>query len=91
MLHRYWLIFDVAGEVHVPSRLRLGCGVTAYDRNDAMNILEREVFGGGLVPKVIQTIEDVDVSTLDENHVLPNMETVTLRGVWYPKGYAFVH
>jgi len=30
----------------------------------------------------------VDVSTLDHGHVLPNMEVVLLRGVWFPKGYA---
>jgi hypothetical protein len=32
-------------------------------------------------------IEDVDVTTLDANHVLPNMMPPSVRGVWYPIGY----
>jgi hypothetical protein len=32
------------------------------------------VFDGGELPLVVPLIEDVDISTLDENHGLPNMD-----------------
>lgn len=30
-------------------------------------------------------VPDVDVRTLDEGHVIPNMGPPAIRGVWYPK------
>jgi len=30
-------------------------------------------------------VPDVDIRTLDQNHVVPNMGVVTSRGVWYPR------
>ena len=63
--------------------------MTAYSRDDAQEILRRQVFGGP-IPNVTRMIEDVDASTLDQGHVLPNMEVVVVRGVWFPKGYAFL-
>ena len=90
MLHRYWFSFDGTGEAALRGSLKLGCGVTAYNRDDALEILRRQVFDSGPIPKVTHMIEDVDVSTLDHGHVLPNMEVVVLRGVWFPRGYAFL-
>lgn len=87
MLHRYWFCFDGTGEAALRGSLKLRCGVTAYSREDAQEILRRQVFGGP-IPNVTRMIEDVDVSTLDHGHVLPNMEVVLLRGVWFPNGYA---
>jgi len=89
MLHRYWFNFECTGEAALRGSLRLGCGVTAYSRDDAQEILRRQVFGGP-IPNVTRMIEDVDASTLDQGHVLPNMEVVVVRGVWFPKGYAFL-
>ena len=90
MLHRYWFSFDGTGEVAVRGGLRVGCGVTAYGREDALQILRRQVFEGGPIPKVTHMIKDVDVRMLDQGHVLPNMEVVVVRGVWFPRGYAFL-
>jgi len=36
---------------------------------------------------VIQLIEDVDVSTLDQDHVARNMLDPNERGIWYPLGF----
>jgi len=66
--------------------LNMGCGVTAYDYDDAINLLRESVFGGN-EPTVIDFKEDVDVSKLDQNHVAPNMGSVVVRGVWFPLGY----
>ena len=50
---------------------------------------EHLVFKGGTsLSKAYQVIrrfsEDVDLTTLDPNHVLPNIGNVTRRGVWFP-------
>ncbi len=84
-LHRYWFRFDPKTS-GLPLGVRAGCGVTAYDRTDAWSLLSSRVFSGTL-PDIVQVIEDVDVSTLDPAHVLPNMGSVFVRGVWFPKGY----
>ena len=57
-----------------------GYGVTAYSIEDAEQLLTR----AGLSRDWVEVIEDVDVSSLDEGHVLPNIGGVTFRGVWYP-------
>jgi len=36
-------------------------------------------------PDAVKVTEDVDVSTLDAGHVLPNMYPPNERGVWFPK------
>jgi len=51
-----------------------------------MSIVRHRLFEGEDF-RVTDIIEDVDVSTLDANHVLPNMAPPNLRGVWFPLGY----
>jgi hypothetical protein len=84
-LHRYWFQFDPANP-EVPSQVRLGCGVSAWTRDDAVNLVRHHVFEGRDF-SVVAVVEDVDVSALDANHVLPNMAPASIRGVWYPLGY----
>lgn len=83
MLHRYWIEFQLP-----PSQIRLaihdGCGVTAEDREDALALVQEHCFKGQALPPVQRLVEDVDVSELDAEHVLPNMGLPTARGVWYP-------
>jgi hypothetical protein len=66
---------------------RLGYGVTAWTPEDAAAILREQVFGGADIGEPT-VIEDIDVSTLDAGHILPNMESPHWRGVWFPKGFA---
>jgi hypothetical protein len=80
-LTRYWFKFAVTGH-------ELGCGVTAHDHDDAVALLRDTVFAGEALPKVEEVIEDVDIRSLDQKHVIPNMEPPIWRGVWFPKGYA---
>lgn len=84
MLKRYWLRFE---GMEPYNQLCRGCGVTAYDYNDALSLLSESVFKEMAMPPVREAIEDVDISTLDQGHVIPNMEAPVWRGVWYPKGY----
>lgn len=83
MLKRFWFKFSAPplGSVN------LGCGVTAYDYNDALKLLRDKIFAGREMPIIAEVIEDVDVATLDKNHVIPNMEAPVIRGIWFPKGY----
>lgn len=84
MLRRFWFNFE-----NVPpfSPLCLGCGVTAYDRPDALQLLASTVFAKYPEMKVATVIEDVDVRSLDAAHVRPNMGVPAVRGVWFPLGY----
>jgi hypothetical protein len=84
LLRRYWIRFEAFA---TPTPLNLGCGVTAFDKDDAIGLLHSRVFTEKEVPKVIEIIEDGDVSTLNAGHVRPNMGLVTFRGIWFPLGY----
>ena len=83
LLRRYWFKFEPLGK---PTPLNLGCGITAYSLDDAVLLLRERVFRDQPLPRIAQTIVDVDVSTLDPGHVIPNMGLVTTRGVWFPLG-----
>lgn len=64
----------------------LGCGVTAFSRQDAEKAIQRELLGRNHdLPPIATVIEDVDVSKLDGDHVLPNAGPPNVRGVWFPR------
>lgn len=82
-LRRYWFEFDGPD---APSSLNMRrCGVSAYDYKDALALVRERIFANAVLPTITRVIEDVDVSTLDPNHVLPNIGIVVWRGVWFPK------
>jgi hypothetical protein len=62
----------------------MGCGITAYDAADAYTFLREQVFPTYGEEPVDEIVENVDVSTLDEGHVRPNMGNPVVRGVWFP-------
>lgn len=84
ILHRFWFTFADPPQF---SPLGLGCGVTAYDYADASNLLKATVFGEMPALTIQSVTEDVDIQTLDRNHVIPNMGIAVNRGVWFPLGY----
>lgn len=86
-LTRYWFEFDWR-EQDAPAGMTLGCGVTAYSYEDALALLREHVFEGSELPPVERVTENVDVSTLDEGHVIPNMAPPVWRGIWFPLGYS---
>jgi hypothetical protein len=83
MLRRYWFTFE---RFENPTALNLGCGVTAASYDDALALVRDSVFHGR-TPPINDCIEDVDVSRLDANHVLPNVGNVLVHGIWFPLGY----
>jgi hypothetical protein len=75
LLHRYWF----------KTREPLGFGVTTYSLDDAKRLVDDAARSLRMNYEVLEIIEDVDVTMLDQNHVRPNMGAVNFRGVWYPK------
>ena len=86
-MRRFWIELEPPFEQHHhPGITKCECGVTALDLDDAVTLLVGGIFPNGL-PKIRKIVEDVDISTLDERHVLPNMGNVLVRGIWYPLGF----
>ena len=83
-LRRFWFRFE---RLLTPTAVNLGCGVTAYSREDAITLLRERVFGANGPPPLIEAIENVTIAALDVNHVLPNLGNLECRGVWFPQGY----
>lgn len=86
-LHRYWIRFDLKLSDPHPIGVLPGIGVTAYNEEDALQMIREIVFSRHPLPQVKELIRDIDVSTLDDGHVRPNMANPVVRGVWFPKGY----
>lgn len=84
---RFWFTFEATDENEVPMEIRLGCGITAFSKEQAMKLLSKAFFQGSDLMPVASCIGNVDVSKLDENHILPNIGSPSLPGIWYPLGY----
>ncbi len=81
---RYWIEFS---DPLLGNAIGLGCGISALDEAQARQILEQQVFSklGHLQIKSIQS--DIDIGSLNQNKVIPNMGDVTVIGVWFPHGF----
>lgn len=86
ILHRYWIIFDNI-PASLPTVLKLGCGVTARNRQEAIDLVQARIFGANAMPGIVSMVEDIDISTLDANHVRPNMGNFFQPGIWFPLDY----
>jgi hypothetical protein len=77
-LRRYWF----------PATLGFGVGVTALSHDEAQRwALEALSFLPPGAAFTGEVVEDVDIRTLDQGHVIPNMLPPSNRGVWYPMGH----
>ncbi len=74
LLQRYWF----------KTKELYGVGVTAYSLEDAKRLVQEAITYVDWDFNELEIIENVDVSVLDEGHVLPNMGAPNFRGVWYP-------
>lgn len=84
---RYWFKFRLDIEDNPPLGILMGCGVTATSKENAIDIIKRKVFKNRELPEIIEFVENIDIRTLDENHVRPNMGNPVVRGIWFPLGY----
>lgn len=81
-LRRYWITFERSASL---SFLDLGCGVTAFNRQDALALVERVLGGlGATMPALAEIREGVTFQDLEQNHVAPNIGNMSMRGVWFP-------
>ena len=85
-LTRYWIEFEKTPNT-ISAGLQIGCGVTAFDYEDALTIVIQKIFRDEKLTKITARIDNVDIRNLDQGHVLPNMWTPSFRGIWYPLGY----
>ena len=77
-LHRYWIKLVPPA----PVGFTLGCGVTAFSEDDARQQIESRLRGSRAV--VESVVADIDISMLDQRHVIPNIGDCTIRGIWFP-------
>ncbi|MBN8861712.1 MAG: hypothetical protein J0H29_25235 [Sphingobacteriales bacterium] len=83
-LKRYWFEFDIENVFAFPPGIGLGCGVTAINYDDAIQIMDKKIFYNIKMPPIKKYIEDIDINQLDQYHVIPNMNIPTERGIWFP-------
>jgi hypothetical protein len=83
-LRPFWFRFE---PMPTPTPINLGCGVTAFSREDALALLQERVFGANGVPRLVEVIDDITRAALDSKHVVPNLGKLEERGVWFPQGY----
>ncbi len=88
-LHRFWFRFAISpGDLDRYASyagLGLGCGVTAFDPEDARRVLQCLLFGLDPIPEVEELLEDVAVADLDQGRIVPNMGAAHERGIWFPR------
>jgi len=85
-LKRYWFEFDFSNPCL--SRYRYlpacGCGITAFDYEDALKIMRRFILRDNNMPAFSRIVENIDISTIEDMNVRPNLGVPVWRGVWYP-------
>ena len=87
-LYHYWFEFDLP-EVDAASRdVALGCGVTAFNRDDALWLIRETIFAGGVLPSISCCQEDVDRAFLEMKGIRGKAAPLRWRGIWYPLGYS---
>lgn len=86
-MKRYWFTFNKSQSTVLPYGVAMGCGITAFNLEDAKSILLQKVFNSKIIDLSYEVIEDININELDRNHVIPNMLSPSIRGVWYPIGY----
>jgi len=83
-LIRFW--FKFKNDEKLTAAVRMGCGVTAFHLDDAKKILSEKVFKNEPY-EIEECKENIDVSTLDANHILTNMHPPSVRAVWFSMSY----
>ena len=84
-LEQFWI--ELKPSSGAPGGYGARYGVTAWSVDDAAAILRATVFARSELPEIGSVVDGLDVSTLDADHVLPNLGAPARRGVWYPVGY----
>ncbi len=86
-LKRYWFEFEfpkprLSHDAYIPACG--GCGITAFDYDDALNIMRLFMLLENETPIFSRIVENVDISTIEDENILFNLGVPIWRGVWYP-------
>lgn len=65
-------------------RSPIGFGVTAFSLPDALRILREAGYELPEDTAQLQITEGIKFSDLDQNHIVPNMGPIVVRGIWFP-------
>jgi hypothetical protein len=84
-LRKFWFRFEPLPR---PTAVNIGCGVTAFDREDAISIIKQLIFGENGPPPILESREDVSLDDIEQNHARPNVGNLEVRGIWFPQGYS---
>lgn len=70
--------------IEAPGSNVAGFGVTAFSCEDAFELLH--ACGHSFSPddSQVRVTEGIRVEDLDQQHIMPNIGPLILRGVWYP-------
>lgn len=83
-LKRYWFTFSGLPQF---TPLRIGCGIAAFNPEDALSIVREKVLASHPDVGIESVVENFPLDSLDQGHVVPNMGSLTRRGVWFPLGF----
>ncbi|MEM9332714.1 MAG: hypothetical protein AAGA53_15425 [Pseudomonadota bacterium] len=83
-IRNFWFEFDRGDKRTRALDLQLGCGVAAVTLDDALLVIKAKVSGKEELPPIERVTEDIKFSDLDQNHVVPNMGAMSVKGIWYP-------
>ena len=86
MLTRYWIKFETQA-AYEP--LIVGCGVTAYNKDDVVILIDEVLFKYFDKRQIAEIIPNIDIQTLEASHIRPNMGNPVVRGIWYPNLNSF--
>jgi len=62
-LTRFWLTFNVTVRDPHPPGVLLGCGVTPFDKEDAVRILKDKVFASHALPEIEAIVANIEIAT----------------------------
>jgi hypothetical protein len=82
----FWIQFVDA--TALPPGMHLGCGITAYDQSDVMQIFADRVHISHPDLKIASVRRVLSIDELEQGHVRPNMGNFLIRGIWFPLGYS---
>lgn len=83
-LQKFWFRFEPLPRA---TAVNIGCGVTAFDREDAFSIIKQCIFGENDPPPILECKNDVSLDDIEQNHARPNVGDLEVRGIWFPQGY----
>lgn len=75
LLESYWLTLP-----GIPENI----GISAYSIEDATSLLHEHGYELDLSSPDIDIKTGITHSDLDQNHIVPNMGPIAIRGIWYP-------